>query len=141
MIGVQYERIDPSVGYPLPHVIKCWCGTIAARFSQVAQRHSYDLVFLPGCTFLVATSIACCLCHLARVTSTFAVGKVAKFVIRQLLQLSRCSITHCGLLPKEDDPLFTLPSYLQTCHLFRDSRFLGLALRPSAPVFRCHRVS
>ena len=31
-----------SVGYPFSHVIKCWCGTIATRFSQVAQRDSHD---------------------------------------------------------------------------------------------------
>ena len=30
------------MGYPFSHVIK-WCGTIPARFSQVAQRHSHDL--------------------------------------------------------------------------------------------------
>ena len=76
-----------------------------------------------------------------RVTSTFAVGRVAKFVRRQLLHLSRCSITHCGLLPIENGLLFALPCYLPTCHLFRDSRLLGLTLRPSAPVFRCHWVS
>ena len=33
-------------------------------------------------TFLVATTIACCLCHLVRVTTAFAVGKVAKFARR-----------------------------------------------------------
>ena len=30
---------------------------------------------------------------------------------------------------------------LPTCYLLHDSRLLGLTLRPSAPVFRCHRVS
>ena len=48
---------------------------------------------------------------------------------------------HCGLLPIEDDILFALPRYLPTCHLFCDSRLLGLTLRHYAPVFRCHRVS
>ena len=33
----------PSVGFPFSHVIKCWCGTIATSFSQVAQRDSHDL--------------------------------------------------------------------------------------------------
>ena len=97
--------------------------------------------FPPGCTFLVATTIACCLCHLVRVTSTLAVGIVVKFARRQLLQLLRCSITHCGFLPKEDDLLTALPCDLPTCHLFRDSHLLGLTLHPFAPVFRCHRVS
>ena len=32
-----------SVGNPFCFVFKCWCGTIAARFSQVAQRHCHDL--------------------------------------------------------------------------------------------------
>ena len=50
-------------------------------------------------------------------------------------------ITHCGLLPKEDDLLFALLCYLPTCHLFRDSRPLGLTLRLSTPVCCCHRVS
>ena len=142
-IGIQYERIDPLCGLSLAscYQVLVWhhCRQVFPSCSATQLRPL--LFFLPGCTFLVATSIACCLCHLVRVTSTFAVGKVAKFVIRQLLQLSPCSITHCGLPPKEDDLLFTLPRYLQTCHLFRDSRFLGLTLRPSAPVFRCHRVS
>ena len=30
---------------------------------------------------------------------------------------------------------------LPTCHLLLDSRLLGLTLRPSAPVFQCHRDS
>ena len=47
----------------------------------------------------------------------------------------------CGLLPKEDDLLSALPCDLPTCHLFRDSRLLGLTLRPFAPVFHCHQVS
>ena len=30
---------------------------------------------------------------------------------------------------------------LLSCYLLHDSRLFGLTLRPSAPVFRCHRVS
>ena len=59
------------------------------------------------------------------------------------MQLLRCSIPHCGLLPLEDDLFFALPCYLPACHMLLDSRLLGLTLRPSAsvfPVFRCHRV-
>ena len=40
---------------------------------------TFAVFFPPGCTFSVATTIACCPCHLVRVTSTFAVGRVAKF--------------------------------------------------------------
>ena len=87
-LGSSTNALILCVGYPLPHVIKCWCGTIAASFSQVAQRQSRPFLFFPpGCTFLVATSVACFPCHLVRVTSTFVVGKVAKFVRRQKLQL------------------------------------------------------
>ena len=43
-IGIYFTNaLILSVGYPFSHVVKCWCGTIAARFSQVAQRHSHDL--------------------------------------------------------------------------------------------------
>ena len=95
------------VGYSLPHVIKCWCGIIVARFSQVAQRHSHDL-----CRFSLLDvpsgwrrqlHVACA--HLVRVTSTLAVGRVATFARRWLLQLLRCSSTHCGLPPNTDDLL------------------------------------
>ena len=74
-------------------------------------------VFPPGCTFLVATTIVCCLCHLVRVTSTFAVGRVVKFARRQLLQHVRCSITHGGFLPMEDVLLTALPCDLPTWSL------------------------
>ena len=30
---------------------------------------------------------------------------------------------------------------LPTCYLLHDSRLFGMTLRPSTPVFRCHRVS
>ena len=103
-----------SVGYPLSHVVKCWCDTFAARFSQVAQRHSHDFCrfFPPGCTFSVATTIACCLCHLVRVTSTFAVGIVVKFASRQLLHFFGVQLR-------------TLVSFKRRCSPYRT------ALRPS----------
>ena len=114
-------------------------------------------VFPPGCTFSVATTIACCPCHLVRVTSTLAVDRVAKFARRQLPKLSRCSTTHCGFLPNADDilfvrscslanvlpprfPSFLIVSCLRVCP-FGVSCLLGLTLRPSAPVCCCHRVS
>ena len=40
------------------------------------QSRPLPFFFPPGCTFSVATTIACCPCHLVRVTSTSAVGKV-----------------------------------------------------------------
>ena len=41
-------------------------------------------------------------------TSTFAVGRVAKFARRWLPKILCCSTTHCGFLPKADDLLFVL---------------------------------
>ena len=46
-------------------------------FPSCSATQSRPLPFFPpGCTFWVATSIACCLSHLVRGTSTLAVGKV-----------------------------------------------------------------
>ena len=43
-IGIYFtSAFILTVCYPFSLVIKCWCGTIAARFSQVAQRHSHVL--------------------------------------------------------------------------------------------------
>ena len=50
------------------------------------------------------------------------------------------TVTHCGFLLKEDDLLTALLCDLPTFHLFRDSRLLGVTVRPFAPVFRCHGV-
>ena len=47
---------------PFTHVIKCWCGTIVARFSQVAQRHSHDLCRLfPSWIYLLGAYVYCML--------------------------------------------------------------------------------
>ena len=84
-IGIYFTNIlILSVGYPFSHVLKCWCGTIATRFAQVAQGDCHDFLpfFPPGCTFSVATTIACCPCHLVRVTSTLAAGRVVTFARR-----------------------------------------------------------
>ena len=93
--------------------------------------------FLPGCTFRVATSIACCLSHLARVTRTLAVGgdicqAIATAAFTLFISSLWLSYPHgcsCGLA---DWP---------SCYLHHVSRLLGLTLRLFAPVFRCHRVS
>ena len=48
-LGIHNERLETLCGLSLCLMLssawfqKCWCGTIAARFSQVAQRHSHDL--------------------------------------------------------------------------------------------------
>ena len=104
-LDLLYKRFDHLCDYPFSHVIRCWCGTIATSFPQVAQRDSHDLLpFFPrGCTFSVATTNACCPCHLVRVTSTLAVGRVVTFARRWLLMLLRCSTTHCDFPPNADD--------------------------------------
>ena len=88
-----------SLGFPLSHVVKCGVAPLPRQvFSSCSASQSRPLPFFPPrCTFLVATTIACCLCRLARVTSTNGVGRVAKFVRRQLLQFLRCTIMRCGL--------------------------------------------
>ena len=78
-------------------------------FTSCSARQSRPLPFFPrGCTFSMVTTIACCPCHLVRVTCTLAVGRVAKFARRWLPKLSCCSTTHCGFLPNADDLLFAL---------------------------------
>ena len=96
-------------------------------------------VFPCGCTFSMVTTIACCPCHFVRVTSTLAEWRnlpgdgcrcfydaqlrTVVFSQRRMISFLLC--------------LAVLP----TCSLLHDSRLLGLALRPSAPVCCCHRVS
>ena len=64
-------------------------------------RQSRPLPFFPrGCTFSMVRTIACCPCHSVRVTSTLAVGEVARIAKRWLPELSGCLATHCGFLPK-----------------------------------------
>ena len=96
-IGIYFtSAFILTVCYPFSLGIKCWCGTVAARFftSCSASQSCPVPFFPPGCTFQVVTTIACCPYHQVRVTSTFDVGKVAKFARLQLLQLLRCSLTH-----------------------------------------------
>ena len=105
LIGIQFTYNRPSETFFLfPEVLKCWCGTIATMFSQAPARDSQDLLFFPR-GFSMVMTIACCPCHLVRVTSTLAVGKVAKIARRYLLMFSRCSTTHCDFPPNADDLL------------------------------------
>ena len=106
-IGIYLKsNLILSVAFPFSNVLKCWCGTIATLFSQAAQRDSHDLClfffFCHGCTFLVATTIACCPCRSVRVTYTLAVGSVVQIATRWLPKLLWCPATHWGFLPKAD---------------------------------------
>ena len=75
-------------------------------FTSCSASQSRPLPFFPpGCTFSMVTTIACCPCHQERVTSTLAVGRVAKFARRWLPMLFCCSTTHCGFPPNADDLL------------------------------------
>ena len=144
-LGIYFTNIlILSVGFPFSRVRKCWCGIIATRFSQVAQRDCHDLPFLPpGCTFFGGNDI----CMLSVPSSTcdlhnscwqggwwplpgdscwsLYVVQLRTVIFRQMRMISFLS------------SLAVLP----TCFLLHDSRFLGLTLRPSAPVSCCHRVS
>ena len=73
-IGIYFTNmLIFSVGYPLwHHCHQVFTGCSASQLRPLP-------FFPPGCTFSVATTIACCPCHLVRVTSTLAVGKVAEF--------------------------------------------------------------
>ena len=120
-IGIYFtDIVILSVGHPFSHVIKCWCGTIATRFSQVVQRDSHDLPFFPpGCTFSVATTIACCPCHPAR---------VGTFARRQLLKLLRFQLRTVIFRQMRMISFLSSLAVLPTCYLLHDSRLLGLTL-------------
>ena len=92
-------------------------------FTSCSASLSRPLPFFPrGCTISMATTIACCPCHLVRVTSTLP---VVRLVFRQTRMISFLS----GL------------AVLPTCFLHHDSRPFGLTLRPSVLVCCGHRVS
>ena len=125
-----------SMGYPLSYVVKCWCGTIAAEFSQVAQRHSDALCRFPSWMYLLGGDDSCMLsvpsstCHSRN--CCWQRGETYQAIADAAFTLV---FPHCRLLPIEDDLLFALPCYLPTCHLFCDSRLLGLTLRHYALSF------
>ena len=129
------------MGYPFSHVVKCWCGTIAARFSQVAQRLSHDLVFPSLMYLLGAMTIACCLCHLVRATPHLLLAKW-----RNLPSDRSCSfsVVHLRTVVFLQIRMISFQSgfaVLPSCDLLHDFRLFRLTLRPSALVFRRHRVS
>ena len=82
-IGIHFTNmLILVVAFPFSGAIKCWhhCRQV---FTSCSASQSRPLPFFPpGCTFSVATTVACCPCHLVRVTSTFAVGKVAQVARR-----------------------------------------------------------
>ena len=69
---------------------------------------------------------------------TFAVGKVSKISRWWVAEPSCCLATNCGFLPKASALLFFCLVVLATRWLLDVSLFLGLRLRPSALVYRCH---
>ena len=120
----------------------CWCGTTATMFSQAAQRDSHDLCRFPSWMYFLDGDDNCMLsvpfstsdlhfncwqsganCH-AMAVEVFcdAQLRTVVFSLRRMISFLFC--------------LAVLP----TC-LLHDSRLFGLALRPSAPVCCCHRVS
>ena len=105
-IGIYSERFD-------------FCGLSLLSCCQVLVWHHCHRVFTgcsaskqrslpffpPGCTFLVATTIASFLCHPVRVTPAIAVGSVAKVASRYLMPHLRCSTPHSDFPPNANDLL------------------------------------
>ena len=101
--------------------------------TSCSARQSRPLPFVPrGCTFSMVTTIACCPCHLVRVTSTVAVGRVAQIAKRWLPKLLCYSTKHCGFLPKANGLLFALSCCL--AHALSAPRFPSF--RPDTASFR-----
>ena len=84
-IGIYfYERFDPLCGLS---ILSCYQVLVWHRccvvFTSCSASQSRPLpCFPPGFSFSEATTFACCPCHLVSVTSTIAVGRVAKFARR-----------------------------------------------------------
>ena len=110
LIGIFFTNIESCTWLVLfSGVIKCWCGTIATKLSQAAQRDSHDLCHFSSWMYLVDADDNCMLSvPLVRVTSTFAVGRVAQIAKRWLPKLLFYSTAHCGFLPKANALLFSL---------------------------------
>ena len=129
---------------PLPYVL-------ASSYT----RQSRPLPFFPsGCTLSKAKTIACCPCHLVRVTSTLVVGKVAETAKRWLPVLSCCLATHCGYLPKASALLIVLscclaralsaprfPSFRTDTASFRSCLLMPLGLLDTREAGICAGVS
>ena len=96
-IYVQSALCD-TFPFPWGYQVLVWhhCHHVLAS-SQTRQ--SKPLLFFPrGGAFSMVKTIACCPCHVLRVTSTLAVGNVAKIARRCRLGLSRCCATRPGFL-------------------------------------------
>ena len=108
-----------------------------------STRQSRPLPFFPrGCTLSKAKTIACCPCHLVRVTSTSAVGKVAKKF--QAVAAGAFMLLGYALWFSSKGECSLFCSVLLSCPrvcLLDVSCLLGLTLRSSAPVFCCHQDS
>ena len=141
-LGSSLHTIDPLRHFFLfPGAMKCWGG---AMFSKAPRRDSQDLYcFSFVWIFSMVKTIVRCLCHLVRVTFTFPDGKVSKIARWWPQGLSRCYATLLGSLQKGGWLalfIFCLVVLPTRC-LLDVSRLLGLTLRPSAPVYYCHRDS
>ena len=135
LFGIQfiYNRLSETLFFFLG-AVKCWCGTIVITFSQDPWRDSQDICFFPSWLYLLDD----CPCHLVRVTFTLATGKGAKIVRWCPLGLSHYLSPYFGFLWKGAALLNCLSFVLFTRCLLDVSSFLGLRLRPSARVCRCH---
>ena len=143
-IRIFNERFNPLCG-PSPSLMLSSAGvcTIAARFSQVAQRHSYGL-----CRFslLRAPSWWRRQLHVVCVTLYVWPPQLLLAKWRNLPGDSWCRfyVVQIRTVIFRQMPMISLLSslaVLPTCYLPHDSRLLGLTLRPSAPVCCCHPVS
>ena len=100
-IGIYFTyALILSVGFPFSHVGKCWCGTSATRFSQVAQRHSYDLCrFFLSWMYLLGGADNCMLSMpFTKSHLTKAVGRVAQIARRWLPEL-QCDLASVSCSP------------------------------------------
>ena len=130
---------------------------LPTRFRNILDETVKALAFCQVLnTFSAVTTDACCRFRQARTTITTAGGKVAKSARCCPSGPSRCFAT-CMMVQWAPHSQCTLAFCLRTCGrtfyrpslssscsrvcLLHDSRLLGLILRPSAPVFCCHRVS
>ena len=122
LVGIQfYHQSTLCVTFLVPwdNQVLVWhhCHHV---FTSCSARQSRPLPFFPpGCTFSMVKKIACCPCHLVRVTSTLVCWQSGE----------NCQAVAAGA--------FMLP----TRCLLDVSRPLRLTLRPSAPVCCCHRDS
>ena len=77
----------------------------------------------PGCTFSVATTVACCPCHLVRGTSTLAVRKVGHLPSDSYYSLHVVHLRTVVFLQIRMTSFQSGFAVLPSCYLLHDSRF------------------